>query len=94
MKQFLISAVVMFILSLGLGFVVHGLLLKDDYAKLTNLMRDEAGQQQHFPAMLGQTKTCAQQRLRGGSAQAHDHFRLDRGDLGFEPWAAGFHFAR
>jgi Protein of unknown function (DUF1761) len=52
MKQFLISVVVMFILSLGLGFVVHGVLLKDDYAKLTGLMRDEAGQQQHFPAML------------------------------------------
>ena len=52
MKHFLISAVVMFILSLGLGFVVHGVLLKDDYAKLTGLMRDEAGQQQHFPAML------------------------------------------
>ena len=42
----------MLILSLGLDFVVHGLLLKDDYAKLTGLMRDEAGQQQHFPAML------------------------------------------
>ena len=52
MKQFLISVVVMFILSLALGFVVHGVLLKADYAKLTGLMRDEAGQQQHFPAML------------------------------------------
>jgi len=52
MKQFILSVVVMFILSLGLGFVVHGVVLKGDYDKLPNLMRTEAGQQRHFPAML------------------------------------------
>ena len=51
-RQFLISVVVMFILSLGLGFVVHACLLKGDYLQLPNLMRSEAGQQRHFPAML------------------------------------------
>ena len=51
-KQFLLSVVVLFILSLVLGFVVHGCLLKGDYAQLPNLMRTEAGQQRHFPAML------------------------------------------
>jgi hypothetical protein len=52
MKQFIISVVVMFILSMGLGFAVHGALLKSDYDLLPNLMRTEAGQQRHFPAML------------------------------------------
>jgi|SRR5882724_845736 len=52
MKQFVLSVVVMFILSLGLGFVVHGLILKSDYDLMPNLMRSEAGQQRHFPAML------------------------------------------
>ncbi len=52
MKQFIISVVVIFILSMGLGFVVHGTILKSDYDLLPNLMRTEAGQQRHFPAML------------------------------------------
>ena len=52
MKQFVISVVVLFILSLGLGFVVHAMVLKDDYAKLPNLMRTEADGARHFPAML------------------------------------------
>lgn len=51
-KQFLVSVVVMFVLSLGLGFVVHGCMLKEDYLKLPNLMRSEAQQARHFPAML------------------------------------------
>jgi hypothetical protein len=52
MKQFIISVVVLFILSLGLGFAVHGAILKSDYDLLPNLMRTEAGQARHFPAML------------------------------------------
>ena len=51
-KQFLVSVVVMFILSLGLGFVVHELMLKNDYNQLPNLMRKAADAQRHFPAML------------------------------------------
>lgn len=52
MKQFVISVVALFVLSLGLGFVVHAVVLKEDYAKLPNLMRSEADGAKHFPAML------------------------------------------
>ena len=51
-KQSVISVVVLFILSLGLGFVVHAWFLHPDYLKLPNLMRDEAQGARHFPAML------------------------------------------
>jgi len=51
-KQFLISVVVLFITSMLLDFCVHGLLLKNDYAAQPALMRSEAGQQRHMPAML------------------------------------------
>lgn len=51
-KQFLISVVVMFVLSLGLGFVVHATILKPEYTKLPNLMRNDADGARHFPAML------------------------------------------
>jgi hypothetical protein len=52
MKQCIISIVVLFIVSMALDFVVHGLLLKPDYAALPALMRTEADGQRHFPAML------------------------------------------
>ena len=51
-KQFLLSVVVLFIASMLLDFCVHGLLLKNDYAAQPALMRSEAGQQRHMPAML------------------------------------------
>lgn len=51
-KQFLISVVVVFIVSMALDFVVHGLLLQADYARQPALMRTEADAQRHFPAML------------------------------------------
>ena len=35
MGRFLISVVVLFIVGMALGFVVHGLLLGPEYAKLT-----------------------------------------------------------
>jgi len=41
-KQSVISAIVLAILSLGLGFVVHAMLLHPEYLKLPNLMRNEA----------------------------------------------------
>lgn len=34
------------------SFVVHGTLLRNDYAKLANLFRPEADAQQYFPVML------------------------------------------
>src|SRR5580765_8267981 len=43
-KKFLIAWVVI--------FVVHGVLLHDDYSKLGNLFRTEADSQQYFPLMI------------------------------------------
>jgi len=51
-KQVLISIVVLFVASMAFDFVVHALLLQKDYAAQPALMRTEAGQQRHFPAML------------------------------------------
>ena len=50
--RFWISVVVMSVLSLMIGFVVHGVLLHGDYAQLPNLMRTETDAQGHFGWML------------------------------------------
>jgi hypothetical protein len=50
--RFWISVVVMFVVSMLVGFVVHGVLLHGDYAQLPNLMRTEADQQGHFGYMI------------------------------------------
>jgi hypothetical protein len=51
-KRFWISVVAMFVLSLGLGFVVHGLLLHDEYEKLQSIFRSPADAQKYFPFMV------------------------------------------
>ncbi|MFI5336893.1 MAG: hypothetical protein ACHQ5A_08920 [Opitutales bacterium] len=51
-KKCLISIVVLFIVSMILDFLLHGLLLKADYASEPALMRTAADAQRHFPAML------------------------------------------
>jgi hypothetical protein len=51
-KQFWISVVVTFVLMLGFGFLVHGVLLAGDYGSLLGMFRSEADQQRHFPFML------------------------------------------
>lgn len=50
--KFWISVVAMFVLSMALGFLVHGTLLFNDYARLPNLMRSMEAQQATFPYML------------------------------------------
>jgi cytochrome bd-type quinol oxidase subunit 2 len=50
--KFVISAVVMFIMSWALGFLFHGVLLHGDYAKFPNLMRTMADAQTKLPYML------------------------------------------
>ena len=51
--RFLVSVVVLFIVSMVLGFVVHGLVLGGEYQKLTpNLFRAEPDAQAHFAWML------------------------------------------
>ena len=42
-RQFAISAVVMFIMAYAIGFLVHGMLLQADYAKLGNLDAADVG---------------------------------------------------
>jgi len=51
-KKFLIAWLVIFVAWMLGSFVVHGLLLHDDYSKLTNLFRSEADAQKFFPLML------------------------------------------
>src|SRR5664279_2555106 len=50
--KFWISVVVMFVMSLALGFLVHGYLLAPEYAKLSNLFRQGADAESHFVVML------------------------------------------
>ena len=47
-KRFVIAWVVVFIVWMAGSFVVHGVLLHDDYARLSNLFRTEADSGQHF----------------------------------------------
>jgi drug/metabolite transporter (DMT)-like permease len=52
-KRFVISIVVMFVATMLAGLVVHGMLLHNDYLRLTpNLFRGEADAQKYFPFML------------------------------------------
>ena len=51
-KRFFISWVILFVLWMLGSFVVHGLLLHDDYARLPNLFRAEADAQKYLPLML------------------------------------------
>ena len=51
-KTFMISVVVLFLVSMTLGFVVHGVLLGPDYAKLQSLFRSPQDAQGHFGAMI------------------------------------------
>jgi hypothetical protein len=51
-KKFWISVVVIFVMSMGLGFLVHGSLLYQDYAQLPTLFRPEQDAANYFPYML------------------------------------------
>jgi len=51
-KRFLTTWLIVFIAWMAGSFVVHGVLLHDDYATLPNLFRPEAEAQQHFPLMV------------------------------------------
>jgi magnesium-transporting ATPase (P-type) len=50
--RFWISVVVLFVVSMTLGFVVHGMLMTSDYAQLPNLLRTQADSQNYFMWML------------------------------------------
>jgi hypothetical protein len=51
-KKFIIAWIVIFVAWMCGSFVVHGVLLHDDYARLTNLFRSEADAQKYFPLMI------------------------------------------
>ena len=51
-KKFVVAWVVTFVAWMFGSFVVHGLLLGADYAKLSNLFRSEADSQPYLPFML------------------------------------------
>lgn len=51
-KKLLLAWLVVFVVWMGGSFLVHGMLLHDEYAKLPNIMRTEADSQQYFPWML------------------------------------------
>lgn len=51
-KKFFIAWVVVFVAWMAGSFVVHGMLLHDDYMKLSGLFRLEAEAQTYFPLMI------------------------------------------
>ena len=51
-RKFAIAWLVTFVVWMLGSFMVHGLLLHDDYSRLPNLFRPEADAQQYFPLML------------------------------------------
>ena len=50
--RFWTSLIAMFVMSMALGFLIHGFLLANDYARLPNLMRSQEAAQEMFPYML------------------------------------------
>ena len=51
-KRFLIAWVVIFVAWMAGSYVVHGVLLHDDYATLSGLFRPEAEAKKYFPLMI------------------------------------------
>jgi hypothetical protein len=51
-KRFFIAWLVIFVAWMAGSFVVHGVLLHDDYSKLSGLFRSEADAQRFFPLMI------------------------------------------
>ena len=52
MGKFVIAWIVIFVVWFAGSYVVHGVLLHDDYSKLSNLFRTEAESQSFFPLMI------------------------------------------
>lgn len=50
--RFIISVVVIFILSMGFGFLIHGMMLKPHYEALPELYRGDADAQNYFSYMI------------------------------------------
>lgn len=50
--RFWTSLIAMFVMSMALGFLIHGFLLANDYARLPTLMRSQEAAAAMFPYML------------------------------------------
>lgn len=50
--KFVVSVVVLFVLSMGLGFLIHATLLAEEYAQLPNLYRSMESSEQYFGYMI------------------------------------------
>lgn len=51
-RNLVVSVVVIFVISMALGFLIHGTILHDEYSKLPNLMRTEAEARKLFGLMF------------------------------------------
>lgn len=51
-KRFWLSTLAIFVLAMATDFLLHGLILRRDYALMPNLMRTEADSQHYFGWML------------------------------------------
>jgi len=51
-KRFVISAAVVIIILFATGYLVHGILLRPDYARLPNLYRPQEEQTKYLPFIL------------------------------------------
>ena len=51
-RKFFIGWVVVFVVWMAGSFVVHGMLLREEYAALPSLFRPEADSQKYFPLMI------------------------------------------
>jgi hypothetical protein len=51
-KKFAVAWLLIFIVWMAGSFIVHGVLLHDDYARLTSMFRTDADAGQYFPFML------------------------------------------
>lgn len=51
-KKFALAAAIMFVVAFATGFIVHGVLLSSDYAKLSNIMRPPSEAHARMPLMV------------------------------------------
>lgn len=51
-RKFIVSVVVIFVLTVVIGYIVHGALLRQDYMQLANLTRPQQQMASYYPFML------------------------------------------
>ena len=51
-RQFILSVIVLFVVTMLLGDVVHGILLKEEYSRIPNVMRPASEVQSLFPMLV------------------------------------------